>query len=182
MRSGRTIGEKREKLETASERTATHKRLKRQQFSRIATTIVGFALVGGLLVYLGIFFTSGVGEESSITATTVVAYRPTIPVIDEASSTTSGQISSRMSEYIGMMESDLRELGIVPVKAVIPVDAIREVDFYIEGHNGYLKTILDRGTGVTAEDADRMLRYLAGQGIAEFQYIDVRIDNKAYWK
>jgi hypothetical protein len=42
--------------------------------------------------------------------------------------------------------------------------------------------IVDRDPAVSVEDADRMLRYLAEQGVSDFRYIDVRIDRKAYWK
>ena len=42
--------------------------------------------------------------------------------------------------------------------------------------------IIDRGTAVSVEDADRLLRYLAGQGITNFEYIDVRLPHKAFWK
>ena len=42
--------------------------------------------------------------------------------------------------------------------------------------------IIDRDTAVSVEDADRMLRYLSDQGTVEFQYIDVRLPHKAYWK
>ena len=41
---------------------------------------------------------------------------------------------------------------------------------------------IDRDSAISVEDADRMLRYLSGEGISDFTYIDVRIDGKAYWK
>ena len=83
---------------------------------------------------------------------------------------------------IRMVENALKAYGYQPVKAVIPVNGIREVDIYLDGRPGYLKTTIDRGSGVTAEDADRMLRYLEGQGITTFEYIDVRIDGRAFWR
>lgn len=181
IRLGRTIGEKREKLETASERTEAHKKIRQRQLSRIFFTILGFAIVALLLFYIGVFFIGEKDEELTV-ATTVVGYQPTIEIVDEDASATGGHLSSRMKEYIGMLEEDLKALEITPIKAVIPTGSIREVDIYIEGYTGYLKTIIDRGSGVTAEDADRMLRYLASIGVTDFQYIDLRIDNKAYWK
>ena len=87
-----------------------------------------------------------------------------------------------MSEYIGQAEVDFRALGYTPVRAVLPAGAIREVDFYLEGYPGYIKLITDRGSAVSVEDADRMLRYLASIEATDFQYIDVRLDGKAYWK
>lgn len=179
IKSGRTIAEKREKLETASERTAAHKKIKRQQASRVAVTFLGFAIIAAILVYLGtLFFTDG---ESIIVSTSVsIPYAPTIEVVDNNVGSTG--ITARMKEYIGQLEADLKEYGYTPVKAVIPTGAIREVDFYLDGTSGFIKTTIDRGTGVTAEDADYMLRYLAAQGITDFTYIDVRLDGQAYWK
>ena len=181
IKSGRTIAEKREPLEKASERAEAHKKIKKRQISRVVLTVLAFVLVALLLFGFGNFFVSS-GEEHPTVVTTVASFEPTIEIIDEDAGSIGHQISTRMKEYIGMLESDLRELGYTPTKAVVPTGSIREVDFYLDGYTGYLKTIIDRGTGVTAEDADRMLRYLKNEGITEFQYIDLRLDGKAYWK
>ena len=109
-------------------------------------------------------------------------YEPTIEIIDEDASATGGKITARMRQYIGQAEADFKDLGYTPIKAILPAGAIREVDFYLEGYSGFIKLIIDRPTAVSVEDADRMLRYLTSQGIAEFQYIDVRIDKQAYWR
>ena len=181
-KSGRTIGERREKLETASERTAAHKKNEKKRKFRLVSTIIIFLVGAGILVWLLIFFTTG-NKPEDYSPTIEVPYAPTIEVIDEdAAAATGGSITSRMKEYIGQAEADFRELGYVPVKAVIPKGAIREVDFYLDGKPGCIKLIIDRGSGVSVEDADRMLRYLESSGINEFSYIDVRIDGKAYWK
>ena len=65
---------------------------------------------------------------------------------------------------------------------MIPTGAIREVDFYLEGYDGFIKTTIDRDSAITVEDADRMIRYLADKEISVFEYIDVRVDKRAYWK
>ena len=183
MKSGRTIGEKREKLETASERVAAHKKNKVKNNLRVFGTSLGFviAAVVLILILLPLFRHDDGGNPSSNTI--YVPVKPTIEIIDEAASSTGEEhLTSRMKEYIGQVEACLRELGYVPTKAVIPVNSIREVDFYLENQPGYIKTIIDRGSGVSAEDADRMIRYLVSQGVEEYQYIDVRIDGKAYWR
>ena len=181
IKSGRTIGERREHLETANERQAARKKVKKRQNFRIFFTVIGFIIVAAIIVFLIINLVKQGETHESDTGTTIVekTFTPTVEIVDE---NTGGKITSRMSEYIGKAEADFRDLGLAIVRAVVPAGAIREVDFYLDGYNGFIKATIDRGTGVTAEDAERMLRYLSGQGISDFQYIDVRIDGRAYWK
>lgn len=177
-KSGRTIGERREKMETASERAAIHKKNEKKQKYRLAFTVLGFALAAVVVVW-GVKFFFENREPENYSPEYEVPYAPTIEVVDEAGH---GEITSRMKEYIGQAEADFRELGYVPIKAVIPKSGVREVDFYLNEHPGFIKLIIDRPTGVSVEDADRMIRYLSIQGVTEYTYIDVRIEGKAYWK
>lgn len=182
IKSGRTIAEKREHLETASERAAIHKKAKLKKRIRLISATIIFILAIAFVAWLFNYIASGQKEgELFLSSTVTVPYTPTIEIIDEDSKDASN-ITARMKEYIGQIEADLREFGLVPIKAVIPTGAIREVDIYLDGYTGFIKTIIDRGAGVSAEDADRMIRYLSEKGITDFQYIDVRIDGKAYWK
>ena len=87
-----------------------------------------------------------------------------------------------MRAYIGQAESDFRDLGYTPERAVIPAGSIRQINFYLAGYPGYVKLFLDRPTAESVEDADRLLRYLKSQNITNFEYIDVRLPEKAYWK
>lgn len=181
IKSGRTIAERRERLETANERLAARKKVKSRQNMRVVFTVIGFVIVG-IAVVIAISQLLKQREENEVetTPTTVVKdYKPTIEIIDESAA---GGITARMSEYIGKVESDFRDLNYTPIRAVVPAGSIREVDFYLEGYNGFIKTTIDRGSGVTVEDTDRMLRYLSSINVSEFTYIDVRIDGKAYWK
>lgn len=181
LKLGRTIGEKRERLETANERAIARKKDKKKKALRVSFTILGFLLLIGILVGICFIF---INKENDAPAPDIIeeTFTPTIEIVDEDSASTEGKITNRMKTYIGQVESDFHELGYTPIKAVIPTGAIREVDFYLKDHPGFIKTVIDRGSGVSVEDADRMLRYLEGQGITEYSYIDVRIDGKAYWK
>jgi hypothetical protein len=181
IKSGRTIASAREHLETKNERMEARKKVKKRQTFRIGFTVALFVIVSGVVVFLVVLFLKNRAENEVETAPTAVVktYKPTIEILNE--NTNSG-ITTRMSEYIGQLEADLRDQGITPVKAVVPATTVREVDFYIDGYSGFIKTTIDRGSGVTAEDTERMLRYLKEQGISDFTYIDVRIDGKAYWK
>ena len=181
IKSGRTIGEYREHLETASERNDAHKKIKRRQFSRIFFTILSFTLAAAVLYLFGnLFF--GSEEKPFAPVSVTVPYSPTIEVIDVDAGIKGDHLSSRMKEYIGQAEADFRDLGYQPTKAVIPSGAIREVDFYLDGYTGFIKLIIDRETGVSTEDADRMIRYLKEKEINDFAYIDVRTEGKAYYK
>ena len=61
----------------------------------------------------------------------------------------------------------------------LPRDKSRELLVSLDGYKGYIKMNIDRGTGVSVEDADRMIKYLNG---GEFEYIDVRVEGKGYYK
>lgn len=181
FKKGRTIGEQRERLETANERAAARKKDKKRQTLRVVFTILGFLALTIILVFLCFIFVNKEQtplQEAQIETSSV---NPTIEIVDE-DTTAGGRITNRMKTYIGQAEGDFRDLGYTLVKAAIPINSIREVDFYLEGYPGFIKTVIDRNAAVSVEDADRMLRYLADQGITEFTYIDVRIDGKAFWK
>ena len=191
IRSGRTIGEQRERLETSSERQAAHQKAIRQKRRRI------------------------IDQDTSplFQPQPEITFEPTIEIVDtdapisssssggsgsssssgdsgnsanssssNASSNSSSGITTRMKNYIGQAEVDFRDLGYTPEKAVIPSGSIREVDFYLKDQPGYVKMIIDRDTAPSVEDADRLIRYLKGQNIDQFEYIDVRLEGKAYWK
>ena len=179
--AGRTIGEKRERLETKRERAVAREKDKRKNRIRIISVSLGFVALIVILIILAHTFLNHASEPAvTIEPESETVFIPTIPIEDASSS--KAEITTRMQTYIGMLEADLKAYGYQPTKAIIPVDGIREVDIYIDGRPGFIKTTIDRGSGVTAEDTDRMLRYLEGQGITEYEYIDVRIDGRAFWK
>lgn len=183
LRSGRTIGEARERLQTRNERNKARKKDKQKQAFRFSFTTIAFAALGVVLIILAINFLSSRSSDSiNEVIETEAAFEPTIEITDEDAHATSGKITSRMRTYIGQLEHDFRDLGYTPIKAVIPTGSVREVDFYLDGHTGFIKTTIDRGSAVSAEDADRLIRYLANQGINDFQYLDVRISGRAFWK
>ncbi len=182
--SGRTIGEKRERLETKSERAAARKKDKLAKTFRIILTAVGFLVL--ILVLISLYFSFGGNDDPAVsTVDTNLTPESTnmsnIEIIDEDSPSHS-QITSRMEKYINQVRNDLKELGYNPVRAVIPSGSIREINIYLDNQSGFIKMTIDRDSAVSAEDADRMIRYLGTQGISDYSYIDVRIDGKAYWK
>ena len=180
--SGRTIGEAREKLETKNERVAARKKDKRKKALRVSFTVIGFAILALILVMISVnIINSSKADPIEVVEEEEADYQPTIEIIDEDASS-GGKITGRMSTYIGQAESDFRALGLTPVKAVIPSGSIRIVHFYLEGYTGYIKFTIDRGSAVSVEDAERLIRYLKEQGINDFEYLDVRLAGRAYWK
>lgn len=180
---GRTIAEKRERIETASERLAARKKGKKRQFWRVFGTVLLYMAILGGIVYVGfLIFNREATETVFYIEDTAKKYN--IEVIDEdaASAGETLALTERMATWIGQVEADLKELGYIPVRAVIPAGGIREVRFYLQGYEGFLKMTIDRGAGVSVEDADRMIRYLAGRGITGFSYIDLRVEGRGFWK
>ena len=186
IKSGRTIPGRREQLEKASERAVAHEKKRKKQIFRIVVTVVIFIVIFVILISTVLLLAKREPNEEvtptqALNNSSSVVYKPTIEIIDE-DAISGGTITARMKNYIGQIEVDFRALGIVPIKAVIPTGSIREVDFYIENKTGFIKTIIDRDTAVSAEDTKRMLNYLESNGITDFDYIDVRVDGRAYWK
>lgn len=179
--AGRTIGEKREKLETANERAAARRKDKNKKMMRILTTTVVFLVIIGVLGFLLVSFTKHAGEEILTEEPAEPVYQPKIEIVDEDAAS-GGQITGKMREFVGQVEADLAEYGIKATRAVVPSGAVRQINIYLDGRNGYVKMLIDRGAGVSAEDTNRMLKYLESIGVGDFEYIDVRIEGKAYWK
>ena len=178
IKTGRVIAARREQLETSSQRIAAQKKGKKKKTVRFLFVSICFLGIAVVLVFLGLQF-SAVNQEDIIEETLPAYRKPTLEIVDEDAAATGGKISNRMNEYIGQIELDFNDLGYTPIRAVLPSGTIREVDFYFEEFSGYVKTTLDRETAVTAEDMNRMVRYLSGR---EFEYIDVRVERKGYWK
>ncbi|MBR3236135.1 hypothetical protein IKF92_00420 [Candidatus Saccharibacteria bacterium] len=180
IRSGRTIGEAREQLETKNERNAARKKDKKKKSLRILFTIFGFIVIA---VAIFCIVSNLVRNRDNLLPSedTVENLTPTVKIIDEDATGTS-KITSRMNTYIAEAESDFRSFHFTPTKAVVPSGSIRVIHFYLEGYNGYIKMTIDRNAAESVEDAERLIRYLKEQGINDFEYLDVRIPNKAYWK
>ena len=75
----------------------------------------------------------------------------------------------------------MQSLGLKVTKVVLPTGKSRELYVDIEGVEAYFKVNIDRGTAVSAEDIERMARYLGEQDLHP-SYVDVRIEGKAYYK
>ena len=173
MKSGRTIAGKREKTEIESERTRVRKHLKRTK----TNTLVLVILLAAILLVLSV-----IGVKNLIEALTrndvaeEVVYTVKAEIIDENGL---GQIGNGTKKYISQLENDLYDLGYAVKRVILPYGMMREIDVYLDGYDGYFKVSMDRDAAVSAEDIDRMVKYM---GEHLFEYIDVRLKGKAYWK
>lgn len=174
MNRGQTIVAEREYAESESERMQARKKLHRKRMR----SVVVVALLLVILVLL--LYMTGKGyvkEMSPIKSTNEVEYEVKAKIIDEDNR---GQISTRMRTYIAQLERDLHDLGYTVTQVVLPTGTSRELYVDLEGQKTYLKVNLDRGTAVTAEDADRVLKYLKERDLQP-TYVDVRVEGKAYY-
>lgn len=178
IRSGQTIAGKRERPESDSERERAKRYYQKKKLISVSVVI----FLAGILVWMAILageeFLRFVTRERKVEE---VEISPTIEVIDEATGVTA-KTSSRVREFIANLETELRERGLTVTQARIPVGKLREVDLNLAEFKGIFKVSLDRGIGVTAEDIERMVRYLRERGVETVEYVDVRVERKAYWK
>ncbi|MBR3320316.1 hypothetical protein IKG20_03375 [Candidatus Saccharibacteria bacterium] len=184
MQAGKTIAAKREKPEADSERERVRRVIRRRKVLAIGAVIA----LGGLLLFLGVkAFQEWIKWMGNREEVIVIGKTPSVEVIDDSTgqvfdNKSERKLSTRTQEYIANLEEEfaLKELKIT--RARIPADKIREVDVEVDGFSGLIKVSTDRNPAVTAEDAVRMINYMREQEIEECEYIDVRIERKAYWK
>lgn len=175
VKRGQTIVAERERAEADSERMLARKQLRRKRGWAVVIAGLMMAILG-LLAYSGAKELMGFGEGNDGDA--AAAQEITAEVIDESGR---GQISMRMKEYIVQLEEDFRELGYMVTKVVLPIGTSRELYVDLAGETTYFKVSMERGAAVTAEDAVRMLRYLRERELTP-EYVDVRVEGKAYYK
>jgi hypothetical protein len=172
MKRGQTIVAERERQESASERMLARKKMRNKR----VLSVVAVVLILIILTILGIMGWQVLFKDQVIKPDTESTIpEPTVEINDEAGV----GVSNRIKEYIAWLEQDFKELGYTMTRVDLPRDKSRELLVSLDGYKGYIKMNIDRGTGVSVEDADRMIKYLNG---GEFEYIDVRVEGKGYYK
>ena len=181
MQAGKTIGAKRERMAPDSERERARRTIRKRK----AISIIAVILLGGLLIYLGVrAVTEWISWLSNREEVIIIEKEPSVEIISDKTGRVAdeSEVSSRIKEYIANLEEEFVLVERKVTKVHIPVDKIREIDVELEGISGIIKVPIDRNPAVSAEDANRMLNYLREQGIEAFEYIDVRVERKGYWK
>lgn len=181
MQAGKTIGAKRERMAPDSERERARRTIRKRK----VISIIAAILLGGLMVYLGVRAVSEwIKWLSNREEVIIIEKEPSVEIISDKTGRLAeeGEVSSRVKEYVANLEEEFVLVERKVKKVHLPVDKIRELDVELEGVSGLIKISIDRNPAVSAEDANRMLKYLEGQGIEAFEYIDVRVERKGYWK
>lgn len=173
MRVGRTIAQEWERQESESERLAARKKQKTHKIIKLLSVT---AILGIAIVLAGMEFGGWLERREKIEAAKN-APQPTVHIIDENGT----GITARMKEYVAQIEGDFRDLGYTVDRAVVPAGKSREIHLFLEGYDFYIKFNIDRGTAVSAEDTDRMIKYLSEKELHP-EYIDVRVEGKGYYK
>ena len=158
--------------ESGEERAELHRQTKRRHFTSVLVAMLMVAIMG-LIAYTS---ARGAVEEARRTPEQVADYQIQAEIVDE---TGHGRISGRMQEFIGQVEQDFREAGYTVSRVTLPAQTSREILVDLEGRKGYIKMTMDRGSAVGVEDAVRVMNYL---GEREVEYMDVRLEGKAYFK
>lgn len=158
--------------ELGEERAELHRQTKRRHFTSVLVAMLMVAIMG-LIAYTS---ARGAVEEARRVPEQKAEYHLQAELVDE---TGHEQISGRMREFIGQVEQDFKEAGYTVSRVTLPAQTSREILVDLEGRKGYIKMTMDRGAGVGVEDAVRVINYL---GEREVEYMDVRLEGKAYFK
>lgn len=174
VKLGQTIVAERERAESDSERMKTRKKARRRKKTSILIVILMLTVLG----LLGYMWMVEFAEErrSEIDMGETVEVRAEI--VDEDNR---GKMSLRMKTYIMELERALVSRGYVVTRVTLPTGMSRELYVDLEGKEMYFKVNLDRGASATAEDIAKMIKYLEERDIRP-EYVDVRVDGKAYYK
>ena len=110
--------------------------------------------------------------------------QPSLQIIDENGvQVNSGQLvaSNRFLGFIGRLLASANGQGLTVEKVTLPLATTRQVEVALVGKPTKFKVSVDRSAGQQIEDISRIIRYLDQRGIAP-EYVDVRLQNKAFYK
>ena len=172
MRINKTIASKREEVILESTRIKEEKRRKRKKVMRFVGLSTALALGVVSLISRG-------GMKKAEVKPTVVNLTSSVEIVDESGN--KNLITDKIKQYVALLEQDLKDLGVKMTKVVLPTDKTRQLDVYLESRMEYYKCLIDRSPAESAEDIERMQRYLIANNLAPI-YVDVRIESRAYYK
>ena len=180
MKINKTIASKREEVILESTRIKEEKRRKRKKVMRFVGLSTALALgTAGLTLGAAVSLINRGGAKKAEVKPTVVNLTSSVEIVDESGN--KNLITDKIKQYVALLEQDLKDLGVKMTKVVLPTDKTRQLDVYLEGRSEYYKCLIDRSPAESAEDIERMQRYLIANNLAPI-YVDVRIESRAYYK
>ena len=179
MRINKTIASKREEVILESTRIKEEKRRKRKKVMRFVGLSTALALGTAGLTLGAVSLINRGGAKKAEVKPTVINLTSSVEIVDESGN--KNLITDKIKQYVALLEKDLKDLGVKMTKVVLPMDKTRQLDVYIEGRNEYYKCLIDRSPAESAEDIERMQRYLIANNLSPI-YADVRIESRAYYK
>lgn len=173
MKLGQTIVAERERVQSESERMQMRKVQRRKRWTAVLAGVLMVAILGVLLL-MGVrqLMTPPVEEAAE------TEYQIQAEIVDEDNT---GRISERVRSYIEQLEQDVADLGYKVTRVTLPTGTSRDLYVDLEGVEWFFKVTVDRDAAVTAEDMERMVRYLRERDLKP-GYVDVRVEGKAFYK
>ena len=174
MKLGQTIVAERERVESDSERMRARKAQRRKRGAAVVTGVL-MVVILGVLLWLG---ARQLLDQPQDLAEVAETYEIQAEIVDEDNT---GRISERVRGCIGQLEQDLADLGYKVTRVTLPTGTSRELYVDLEGVEWFFKVTTDRDAAMTAEDMERMVRYLRERDLKP-AYVDVRVEGKAFYK
>lgn len=174
MKLGQTIVAERERVESDSERMRARKAQRRKRGAAVVTGVL-MVVILGVLLWLG---ARQLLDQPQDLAEVAEMYEIQAEIVDEDNT---GRISERVRGYIGQLEQDLTDLGYKVTRVTLPTGTSRELYVDLEGVEWFFKVTTDRDAAMTAEDMERMVRYLRERDLKP-AYVDVRVEGKAFYR
>lgn len=174
MKLGQTIVAERERVESDSERMRARKTQRRKRGAAVVTGTL-MVVILGVLLWLG---ARQLLDHPQDLAEVAETYEIQAEIVDEDNT---GRISERVRGHIGQLEQDLADLGYKVTRVTLPTGTSRELYVDLEGVEWFFKVTTDRDAAMTAEDMERMVRYLRERELKP-AYVDVRVEGKAFYK
>lgn len=123
-------------------------------------------------------------DDSGVTFERNYFQSPSVIVKDESGVPTSGgdAVANRQFlSFLGQAVSHFHQKGYTVTEVILPANTVRQVHFRLKDHRFVIKTTVDRGVAAQVAQADASIRALSQQA-AEISYIDVRVDQRSFYK
>lgn len=125
-------------------------------------------------------------DQAGRTFTRNYYQEPTVTIEDQSGIAISGQTklvaSSRLLTFAGRLVAGIDDSGVGTVtKVAIPLGALRQLDISLQGKPYRIKTHMDREPTGQVADVVSAVKYFDAHLIIP-EYIDVRVEGKAYYR